>query len=365
MTEFYEKTVGKLYPIVALPDYILESTHFINWRSLFSEETVFHIQDDMIFPDFNITCQSDLDRIIKTDDFFGFSKKTRIEIFGKIEEYWNTNPNSAPITLVEQDTSFFANQVRVLLEDRNIMSTCMKLGYIELFDYVYEKEGRTHNSFESDTLLYYAVLHQNVEMIHRCIEIGLKITSSLINPAITSANLEIFKLLLDNNVQILFANESEICERAPPNMFKLFLEDHVSKRGKSPASLLIHAVPSFKNLKEILTTYDISLEPTNGPYELLNECIIKSASVETVVFIEQYFGVTIKAFRNYYNRNYSTHYCIGINIIYDDNLELYNYLYKNGFAVDEDILRIAIKYRRLRITPGLVRKHLLEAENQE
>lgn len=365
MTEFYEKTVGKSYPIVALPDYILESTHFINWRSLFSEETNFHIQDDMIFPDFNITSQSDLDRILEADDFFGFSKQTRIEIFGKIEEYWNTNPNSAPITLVEQDTSFFANQVRVLLEDRNVMSTCMKFGYIELFDYVYEKYGRTHESFESDTLLYYAVLYQNVEMIHRCIEIGLKITSSLINPAITSANLEIFKLLLDNNVQILFANESEICERTPPNMFKLFLEDHVSKRGKLPVSLLIHAVPSFKNLKEILTSYDISLEPTNGPYELLNECIIKSASVETVIFIEQYFGVTIKAFKTYYNRNYSTHYCIGINIIYDDNLELYNYLYKNGFAVNEDILRIAIKYRRLRITPGLVRKHLAETDNQE
>ena len=72
MTEFYEKTVGKSYPILALPDYILESTHFINWRSLFSEETVFHIQDDMIFPDFNITCQADLDRILDADNFFFF-----------------------------------------------------------------------------------------------------------------------------------------------------------------------------------------------------------------------------------------------------------------------------------------------------
>ncbi len=362
MTEFYEKTVGNAYPIVSLPDYILESTLFINWRSLFSKETEFNIKDEMLFQDFNITCQADLDRIIEADNFFGFSKKTRIEIFGKIEEYWNMNPNSAPITLVEEDTSFFANQVRALLEDRNIMATCMKFGYIELFDYVYEKYGCTHDSYESDTLLYYAVLNQNIEMIHRGIEIGLKITSSLIMPAIKTGNLEIFKLLLDNDVQILFANQSDICEHAPTNMFKLFLENHVSKRGKSPTTLLIHAIPNLKNLREILTNYDILLEPTNGPYELLNECINKSARLETVILIEQYFGITVKEFRNYYNRNYSTHYYIGNNIIYDDNLELYTYLYNNGFKVHEDILRIAIKYRRLRITPGLVRKHLLETD---
>jgi hypothetical protein len=348
-----------------LPDHILESTHFINWRTLFPDDTEFHIHGDMVFPDFNITCQADLDRIIATDDFFGFSKKTRIEIFGKIEEYWNTNPNSAPITLVEHDTSFFANQVRALLEDHNIMPTCMKFGYIELFDYVYENFGRAHDSFESDTLLYYAVVNQNVEMIGRCIEIGLKITSCLIRPAINTGNLEIFKLLLDNNVQILFANESDICEHAPPNMFKLFLEDHVSKRGKSPTTLLIHAVPNLKNLREILTNYDISSEPVNGPYQLLNECIVKSVSLDTVIFIEQYFDVTVKAFKAYYNRNYSTHYYIGNNIIYNDNLDLYEYLYKNGFKVDEEILRIAIKYRRLRITPGLVRKHIADIEKQE
>jgi hypothetical protein len=44
---------------------------------------------------------------------------------------------------------------------------------------------------------------------------------------------------------------------------------------------------------------------------------------------------------------------------------LYNYLYSNGFKVDNETLNHVIKYRNCRITPGLIRKNIAEQEEKE
>jgi hypothetical protein len=90
-----------------------------------------------------------------------------------------------------------------------------------------------------------------------------------------------------------------------------------------------------------------------------------SVDQEAVVFIEHHFETTIKEFKEYYNSNHSKHNYISSNVLCNDNLELYNYLYNNGFKVDNETLNHVIKYRNRKITPGLVRKHIAEQEQWE
>jgi hypothetical protein len=73
----------------------------------------------------------------------------------------------------------------------------------------------------------------------------------------------------------------------------------------------------------------------------------------------------ITEFKHYYNNNHAKHHYISSNVLSNDNLELYNYLYSNGFKVDNETLNHVIKHRNRRITPGLVRKNIAEQEQCE
>ena len=151
-------------------------------------------------------------------------------------------------------------------------------------------------------------------------------------------------------------------------MFKIFLDYYINKLRNRPSNLLLHAVKNTANLKEIVLNNDILLSKFWGKkfaYELLDECIMHSVDKEAVTFIEHHFETTIKEFKYYYNKNHSKHHYISTNILSNDNLELYNYLYSNGFKVDNEILNHVIKYRNRRITPGLVRKNIAEQEENE
>ena len=142
------------------------------------------------------------------------------------------------------------------------------------------------------------------------------------------------------------------------------MNHYIYKLGNNPSNLILYAVKNLVNLKELVLNNDIALAESWGrkfACELLDECVNHSLDMEVVLFVEQHFDITMQEFKEYYNKNYSKHYFINMNVIYNDNYELYNYLYINGFKVDNEILSHVTKYRRHRITPALVEKHIKES----
>jgi hypothetical protein len=358
-----------------LPEHIIESTHFINWRNLFPDEPIFSIETSIYTPILDINSQEDLDKIINADYVLGFNKKTHMNILKNLEIYWNENPNSSPITLPEKDKSFFANQIHTFIKETSmemILVSCMKHNYIELFDYIYEKEhvNNRSNTFNMYSLLYYAVLNENIEMIKRGLEIGLEITGSLLMPTIKTGNVEIFKLLFDDKNILDYKRELDICdsEYTSPEIFKIFLDSYVNKYGKDPSKLVIFTVNNLANMKQLVLNYDMSTVNKIGKpfvYNLFDECIIRSTNIDVVLFIEEQFKVTIKEYKEHIFKNYLKPYYISNSVIWNDNYELYNYLYKNGFLVDNIILQAVTRMRLHKITPGLVKKQLKEQSEKQ
>ena len=367
-----------------LPEHIIESTHFISWRELFPYEPIFSIESSVYTPILDINSQEDLDRIINADCVLGFNKKARINILKNLEIYWNENPNSAPIMLPEKDKSFFANQIHTFIKETSIemiLVSCMKHGYIELFDYIYEKEqinytnniyhiSYNNNTFNKYSLLYYAVLNENIEMIKRGLEIGLEVTGSLFMPTVQTGNIEIYNLLFENQNILDYKRELDICdsEYTSPEIFRIFLNSYVNKYGKDPANLVIYTIKNLANMKQLVVNYDMSTIDKTGKtfiFKLFDECISRSTKLEVVLFIEEHFKVTIKEYREYYIQKYSKNYYISNSIILNDNYELYNYLYMNGFLVDNATLYTVTNRRLHKITPGLVKNHLKEQNEME
>ena len=198
-----ENIIGTPYNIHLLPNHIIESTQFKCWQNLFPEETEYCIRDSIFVKDLVIQSQEDFDKIIEADCELGFNQETRMEIFKNMEYYWNENPNSAPIRVPKEGYSNFADQVRILFKEIDEMAvvSCMKHGYIELFNYIYEREKGNINkdkTFNTYSLLHYGFMYGHVEMIKRGIEIGLEVKDVFIKSAIDSGDVKIFKLLFQN-----------------------------------------------------------------------------------------------------------------------------------------------------------------------
>jgi hypothetical protein len=307
-----------------------------------------------------------------------------MNILKNLEIYWNENPNSGHIILPEKDKSFFANQIHTFIKETSIemiLVSCMKHGYIELFDYIYEKEqinytnniyhiSYNNNTFNKYSLLYYAVINENIEMIKRGLEIGLEVTGSLFMPAIQTGNVEIYNLLFENKNVLEYQRELDICdsEYTSPEIFKIFLDSYVNKYGKDPAKLVVYTVRNLANMKQLVLNYDMSSINQTGKtfvYNLFDECISRSTKLEVVLFIEEQFKVTIKEYKEDYIQKYSKQCYISNSILWNDNYELYNYLYMNGFLVDNIILQAVTNRRLHKITPGLVKKHLMDQNERE
>jgi hypothetical protein len=377
-----------------LPDHITDSTYFQNWRALFPTETIFLFYSNYIIPNLDIKSQTDFDNIVNADYILGFNTKTRVEILGKLEDYWNNDPNSAPIRLPEPDKSCFGNQIRDLFTKKGemILVSCMVNGYIELFEYMYKKECEnavldpSYNaihvpsinakylpSFNTSWLLYHAVSSGQTEMVKRCIEVGLEITSCLVRPIIQGNNIEILHILFEAKPDLINLGHTEIyfCEEASIEMFRVFLDYYINKSGKDPVKLTLLAVKKLDKLKELMFNYDIcNIKNLSKLYicELFMECIKNSVNIETVLFIEEHFSTTLKEIKTkpeseyfgYLNINY-----ICDNVIINDNLELYNHMRQSGFRVDDRILYLVVRERCIKITPGLVKKHIAEGYHAE
>ena len=84
--------------------------------------------------------------------------------------------------------------------------------------------------------------------------------------------------------------------------------------------------------------------------------------LETLLFLEERFGVKIEEFKKDKSKNMSGWDYLFINaaIIEKDNIDVYTYLRSRGFYVLDFAENMAIEHNCLKITPGLVHLHYEE-----
>ena len=75
-------------PVSSLPDFILESEHFKDWRAICPNETMFAMPSNLVFDTLDINTNEDLYRIIECEAQYLFTKDARICILRKIDYYW-------------------------------------------------------------------------------------------------------------------------------------------------------------------------------------------------------------------------------------------------------------------------------------
>ena len=342
---------------VYLPDHIIKSSHFTNWRALFPDDTNIDILDDVFISNFDIYSQVDFDRIIRADCYFGFQRDVYTTIFRNLDRYWREDPNSSPFTftLCDKNVSQLANQIITLFTERRstLLITVMKLNQIELLDYIVERDGveilQDGFSILGFPVLYYAVVNSHVEILRHGIAKGLIVTDDLLKPALEDGNLEIARMILERVDKISSRSKCAACKSAFPVMFRLFLEFYKDNLE----DLLQYALHNFDNFKHLLLLTgtkcrDIALK-------LLTTCTSTSIDIRVVLLIEDHFKVTMRELNNRF---------IQTNIIVDDNLDLYTHLYNSGFTVGEESFCLSVHYLCKKITPGLVRKHIKECSSK-
>lgn len=359
----------KTYNVSELPDIIIGSTHFRTWRDLFPDDQEICIIEDIYITDFTIHSQDDLDRLIKADQYFGFEKKLYGEIFKNVERYWREDPNSSPFVLPDEKTSWLVRQLVGLFTEQKplLLLLCMKRDYTELFDYAIETHGLIGNNVPFVfPLLYYAVSNNNIEVFKRGVEAGLPLTDDLFDPILKTNNEEIFRLMFEKQIKITYKTEQKICKSASPALFKIFLEHYIDECKNNPFRLLIATIHNIDNFRELILNQNIATAKLLGRpfvYDLFINCMKSSVQLDIVLLAEQYFGITMAEFI-IENHKLVDPYLPLIEIhpyvIRTDNLDLYMHLIKAGLRVTNKLRNQAIDDMCLKITPGLIKKHLVE-----
>ena len=339
------------YPIESIPSHIIESQHFKDLLEIYPDETIFPFYNTSFSSTLEIHSQSDIDLIMDSEYTFMFSHDARVEILRNIYKYWMEDPNSSSIELPERNYSWFANQIRALFEDRDsaIIMTCMKMNYVELFDFIIERDGliaiENASRLSIYSLLYYAVYNGHVEILRRGIEVGCELSTELIDIAVKTDNLEVCKILIENGIKATNKTGKIAAEHASPELFCMILDKFGFIVGKD---LLIPALNNLDNLKELVLNRKVQIEPIDS--SLLREALAGSKDLDVINFVEEQFRLT-------WDDILSISKFIPESVIKNDNLKLYNYLRTKGFYVRESLITSAIYNKCMNITPGLIRKH--------
>jgi hypothetical protein len=359
----------KTYNVSELPDIITGSTYFSTWRGLFPEDQVICLNEDLYITDFTIHSQQELDRLIKADQYFGFEKKLYCEIFKSVEHYWREDPNSSPFVLPEEQTSWLVRQLVGLFTEQKplLLLLCMKRDYTELFDYAVETHGLIGNHVPFVfPLLYYAVMNNNIEVFKRGVNAGLPFTEELFDPVLKTNNEEIFRLMFEKQIKITYKSEQKICKSASPTLFKIFLEHYIDECKNNPFRLLIATIHNIDNFRELILNQNVACAKLLGRtfiYDLFINCMKSSVQLEIVLLTEQYFGITMAEFiidNNQCVDPYLPLIEIHPYVIRTDNLDLYMHLFCAGLRVTNKLRNQAIDDMCVKITPGLIKKHLEE-----
>jgi hypothetical protein len=355
------------YQVATLPDHMLESQHFKNWREIFPEETIFPLYNDVFLENLEIKSQEDLDKIIVCESMFLFTTKYRIQIFKNVYKYWMEDPNSSPIRLPDKGKSWFSGQVATLFSERDstIAMTCFKRNYVELFDYILERNGldqiENGGLYSMYTLPYYGVINNHIEIVRRGLEVGCSTSMDLFDVAIGKKNLEMFKLLLEFNVRFTTKTLIIAAQFGLPEMYEYFLKESV--KMKHFDEYVNATLKNLDNLKYLLQRSDVMVDGNiklNGcvskvdcGIQLLKVCIKNAYELNIIKFLEQHYGnIIIEQIKNVPGYLY-----IDNSVIKKDDLELYTYLRNNGFKVSPSSADMAMRNKCVNISPGLLKKH--------
>ena len=351
------------YPVATLPDHITKSGHFKEWREMFPDETVFPFLNNQFVETLEIHCQADFDRIIDADYLFRFTRSTRIEILKRMYTYWSEDPNSAPMTLPIKDKSWFSGQVLTLFSEREttIAMACFKRNYVELFDYLLERDGlepHDYGMYNVFSLPYYGVMNNHIEIVRRGLEVGCKTSMDLFDVAIDKKNLEMFNLLVEFEVYYTPKTVIIAAKIGLPEMYEYFLRK--SENKPIFPQFVLATLYNLDNLKYLLLTSGIvsdyiSVNGANG-VKLLKECLLTVRSLETIQFLEKHYDTSIQQIRI----EAGGYLYIDDAIIKKGDYELYMYLRNNGFETSPHSAAIALENKCNSISPGLLKKHATE-----
>jgi hypothetical protein len=358
------------WPIDSLPDFITESSLFIMTQDICPGETVFPFLTSKMVLTLDIHSHEDLEKLIEAEQMFGFTSKTQKQILKNVYNFWLDDPSSSQLQLPIKDFSHFGNQVRVLLSDSDaiIPITCFKCNYLELFDYILERDGlHTVDSgrFPDYTLPYYGVANNHIEIVRRGLEVGVSVAKDCIDSSIKEKNLEMFKLLREYKVKYT-ANTLELAASLGlPEMYEYFLK--VAINNNMMKKFLVESLKNKYNLEFLLhrSGTDLTTFGINGE-EILITCLKEAYSVEIIQMVDMYFtkqskqtsdGITLLN-KIQERAIYSN---IVEKVINKDDLELFTYLQSKGFLINENLINYASQaYKPKRLTPGYLKRQLAE-----
>lgn len=362
----------------SLPDFIQESEHFNDWRDMFPHETVYSCHANMYLETLDINSPEDFTKIIECEAKYLFNQKARITILKNMDNFWMESPLSSHIQLPKQGVSWFGDQILCLFETKGdpfmLAMACMKSNYSDLFEYIFYKYGT--KIFENNmllcqnyNLLMYPIVNNNIDLMIRAIELGCRITFDLFEQAIDKNNLTVVDILIKESLKLnLRPRTSTFCyavKKAPRNIFALMLDAFIPNINEfchetCKKKIILDAMSNLENLKELFVSRSLSYTRELGE-EMINKALENSCSVEVVQFIETHMGFTLDDLRKIPKCKY-LYYPNGINerIVETDNYELYMYMRNKKFLVHDNLLKISIDKRRIKITPGLIKSHMKE-----
>ena len=358
------------YYTESLPQYILDSEHYKDWRDLCPENTIYYMDNDIFANSLSVSSNDDFYQILKCDANFLFSSETRIQLLGTFDNYWRNDPNSAQLVLPKKGASYFGDQVIELFTTKGgafmIMMSATKHGYRELFEYIYARDGReafyTNHPFCVFPLMYYAICSKNHDILRRGIELNAPFKFSLIEPAIDKNNIEALQIVIQEckrrAITVTISSIGYAAKNASRETFAMILDAFVVGDINdffAVNSILYDTLASPHNLEELVVNrgFIIRANPTN----IFEYCIEKSLSIEAVRLMESHLGVSLTQYRASIPREDKWKNYISDNIVKADNYELYMYMRSCGFWVCDHSPINAIDYGCLRITPGLLKHH--------
>lgn len=349
-------------PVSEVPEYILDSDYYKNWRELCPDETMFQLLETMFIENFTINSQEDFDSIIRAESDLIMGRGTRIRILSNINHFWLNNPASAQLVLPRKDVSFFGNQVIALLsETDNIIGiTCMKTGYLDLFCYLVEEcdwvRVINNNMDLCWSTLYYAAINENMEILVYAVEKGIRIKDDVMTAAVMKKNVKIIEYLISKRAGFEYSTLEELNKINSLEIFKLIIDyNQQSPNNFSPKTLLRAALNNIDYLRDLLLNRQIVSRSNSEMYDILiQDCIHLFKKTNVIQFVREYFNMGDRDLTQIPGIN-SRMPC---KIISTKDYELYMYLRANGFKVHNGILEEAISRKCTSITPGLVRQHI-------
>ena len=358
------------YYTESLPQHILDSEHYKDWRDLCPENTIYYMDNAIFAPSLSVNSNDDFYQIIKCDANFLFSSETRIQLLGTFDNYWRNNPNSAQLILPKKGASYFGDQVIELFTTKGgafmIMMSATKNGYRELFEYIYTRDGpaafQSNHPFCVFPLMYYAICTNNNDILRRGIELDAPFKFSLIEPAIDKNNIEALQIVIQEckrrAIPLRMSSLGYAAKNASRETFAMILDAFVVGDINdffAVNSILYDALANPPNFEELVVKRGFIIRATAA--DLLEYCIEKSLSIEVVRLIECQLGVSLTQYRASIPCEDRWKTYISDNVVKTDNYDLYMYMRSCGFLVCDLSPINAIDYGCLRITPGLLKYH--------